>query len=167
MARKHKTHRRRHRISGPKRHHRRRRISGVGGIGKVLMDTAALVAGAAAGSFVNNAVKTSMATLPAFAPPAVTIAAGLAVEKFAKSNAALANVGTGMVAAGGLFLLNETFLSLPGISGFITNYDLTQKRRPALQNRVGAPGFMDTAIGAARDLTAIAGDASIMGVFDN
>src|SRR5215472_3362575 len=126
----------RHRKHRKHRTHRRRRVGAVTGMGKILVDTAALIGGAAAGAFVHNALKTSFTTMPTFIPPAVTLAAGVVVEKMAKTNEALQNVGVGMAAAGGLFLLNETFLSLPGISGvgFVTNYDyFTKATRPALQ----------------------------------
>ena len=105
------------RRSKKKGSHRRRRIGGVrSGMMGLVTKAGAVVAGAAGAAFVNAAVKKSLSTAPAFTGGALAVAAGIMLPKFVKSPI-MESVGAGMIAAGGLFILNETFLSIPGISG--------------------------------------------------
>ncbi len=123
---------------GKKKSHRRRRVGAVHpGITNMLMQTGGIVAGAVGAAFVNSAVKKSMSTAPAFTGGAVAIAAGVALPYFVRGNPIVAAVGTGMVAAGGLFILNETILSIPGISGLPV--------MPGLAN--SGTGFIRRAVG--------------------
>jgi hypothetical protein len=99
-----------------KSHHKRRRVGAATHMSNIAMKAGGIVAGAVAASFVNSAVKKSLATAPAFTGGAVAIAAGIALPMFVK-NPFMEYVGDGLIAAGGLFVLNETVLSVPGISG--------------------------------------------------
>jgi hypothetical protein len=151
-------------------HHRRRRIGAASGLGEILQKTAGIVAGAAAGFFGNQALKSAFTSLPAFAPGVVILAAGVFVDKtLGKKGPLMSGVGDGLIAAGGLIALNETFISLPGISGvgFVTSQTGNYKG-PALLRAVGAPGFMNNQIGGMRDLANVAGgNGGIGAIFDN
>lgn len=161
------------------RHRRRHRVGAATGIMKVVTESAAMIAGGLAGFFANQALKTAFTSLPLWAPGAVVAGGGIAVKKMAKSNDMLASVGDGLVVSGGLILLNETFLSVPGVSGanigFVTNYDRSMKMKPSIQRQVGAPGFMDKSIGTVRDIAVISGpkvkrsipSARVGGIYDN
>jgi hypothetical protein len=152
-------------------HHRRRRMSGAAsGLGVIIQKTAGLAAGAAGGFFLNQALKTAFSSLPTFVPGLALVAGGVFVDKtMGKKGPLLSGIGDGLTAAGALIALNETFISLPGISGvgFVTSESGNYKG-PALLRAVGAPGFMNNQIGAIRDLANVAGGSGRMGaIFDN
>ena len=135
-----------------RRHHR---VGAVRGMGGVVMKVAAIGAGAVAATFLNSTVKKSFASLPAWAPAAIVVGAGVFLPKVLKNQTGQ-NVATGMLAAGTLFLLNETFLSLPGIAGMgAVPKGLVYRATPKLQQTVGAPGFMDKAVGGSRDMMVV------------
>jgi hypothetical protein len=149
-------------------HHRRRRMSGSSGMGEILQKTAGIAGGAAAGFFGNQALKTAFTSLPSFAPGVALIGAGIFADKtLGKKGPLMAGFASGLIAAGALITLNETFISLPGISGvgFITTQDGNYKGR-ALMKAVGAPGFMNNQIGGVRDLANVAG-TKIAAIYDN
>jgi hypothetical protein len=153
-------------------HHRRRRIGAASGMGAILQKTAGIVAGAAGGFFLNQALKSAFTSLPSFAPGVVILGGGVFLDKtMGKKSELISGAAEGLIAAGGLIALNETFISLPGISGvgFVTNYDKSHKMKPALNRAMGAPGFMDNSIGTVRDIATIAGvNGTFVGaVFDN
>lgn len=96
-----------------------------------------IIAGGVAAAFVNSAIKKSMATAPAFTGGAIAVAAGMALPMFVKGNAFVESMSDGLIAAGGLFVLNETFLSIPGISGLPVMPGMTNAR----------PGYLTKAVG--------------------
>jgi hypothetical protein len=73
--------------------------------------------GAIAGAFVNQTVKTSFPTMPGYTGGAVDVAAGAAVVFLAPPSPMMTGIGAGLMGIGAVFATNETFLSLPGISG--------------------------------------------------
>ena len=97
--------------------------------------------------------------MPAWTPAAALIAAGIGIPMVAKNNAMAAGIASGLAAAGFLFLLNETFLSLPGISGLPKSYNpgarLIYRNVQKVQRSVGAPGFMDNPINGVKDLNVL------------
>jgi len=123
---------------GKKKSHRRRRV---GAVHPALMQMAThaggIIAGGVAAAFVNSAVKKSMATAPAFTGGAIAVVAGMALPMFVKGNQFVASMSDGLIAAGGLFVLNETFLSIPGISGLPVMPGMTNAR----------PGYLTKAVG--------------------
>jgi hypothetical protein len=152
-----------------KRVHRRRRIGAASGMGPILQKAAGLIAGGALGFFANQALKTAFVSLPTFVPGVAIAGAGVVVDKtMGKKGALISGIGEGMIVAGGLIALNETFISLPGISGvgFVTNYDKNYKKTPAMMKAVGAPGFMNNQIGTVRDLASV-GNAAVGAIYDN
>jgi hypothetical protein len=156
-----RTHRRRtHRKVGAVRHrtHRRRKVSG---IGDTIMGTLAVVGGAAVGAFVNQAIKTALPSFPAWTGPVMLIAGGAALPHLVKNNPIADQAACGLQAAGGLFLLNETIISVPGISGVNTSRRLVYRGSPKAKSSVGAPGFADTAVSGMRDMQVVGA------VFDN
>ena len=156
------------RKSRKKVHHRRRRMGAAGGMGAVLQKTLGLIAGGAAGFFANQALKTAFTSLPAFAPGVAIAAGGVVLSKtMGKKSPMIDAAADGLIVAGGLITLNETVISLPGISGvgFVTNYDKNYKKVPAMMRAVGAPGFMDSSIGTVRDLATVAG-AKLGAIYD-
>jgi hypothetical protein len=114
----------RKRKKGTKRktHHRRRRISGVH---PVLMETGELLLGAGVGAvaavFVNQALKTSFTTAPAWIGGGACVGIGAAIPIFVKHGGKtppfIMGAAGGMIGMGAVFATNETFLSLPGIAG--------------------------------------------------
>jgi hypothetical protein len=103
---------------GAKKTHRRRRVSGVHPMLKnAAMTVAGAVAGGVAGAFVNQTVKTSFATMPTYTGGAVCVLAAGAALAFMKPSPLITGFAAGLAGAGGIFAINETLLSLPGISG--------------------------------------------------
>jgi hypothetical protein len=99
-------------------HHRRRRVSGVHPAMMTTIEAAGGAAlGAVAGAFVNQAIKTSFTGAPAWTGGAVCLAAGAVTPFFVKPTALIAGIAAGLAGIGGVFMLNESFISLPGISG--------------------------------------------------
>lgn len=104
---------------GAKKSHRRRRVGGLhSGVKSALMSTVAAVGGAAVGAFVNQAIKTSFPTMPAVTGGALCVAAGAGTLAFMKPSPLVTGFGLGLAGAGGLFAINESVLSLPGIAGY-------------------------------------------------
>lgn len=129
---------------GKRKSHRRRRVGAVHpGIMNLVTNAAGIVVGAVGAAFVNSAIKKSMATAPAFTGGGIAVAAGAALPYFVRGNTFVQSVGNGMIAAGGLFALNETFLSVPGISGLPS--------MPGLNN--SGPGFIRKTVGRAGNRT--------------
>ncbi len=130
--------RKKHRKTGT---HRRRRVSGVH---PVIMQTLEVVGGAGlgavAGVFVNQAVKSSFTTAPAWSGGAACIVLGGALPLFIKPSPLIMGISAGLAGTGVMFGLNETVISLPGISGLPAN--------PMLGN--GRPGFVSQTVGNMR-----------------
>jgi hypothetical protein len=154
MAKRRKSHK------AKRRHHR---VGAMRGIGGAVRKAAAIAAGAVAGSFLNSVIKKAAPTLPPWAGGAAVAGAGIVLPKFVKSPI-VGDVATGIVAAGALFAINESFLSLPGIAGLgavpkTMGYRTTPKLQATVNgrstHRVGAPGFMDRPINGVRDMQAI------------
>ena len=104
-----------------KHHGRRRRGHRMHGVHPALAQTAAMILGAGvgaiAGAFANQSIKTSFTTAPAYVGGAVDVAAGAAIVAFAPPSPFMTGLGAGLMGIGAVFATNETFLSLPGISG--------------------------------------------------
>jgi hypothetical protein len=100
------------------KHRRRRRIHGIHPVMKnVLMGIGGAAAGGVLATFANQAIKTSFPTMPGWTGGGVCIAAGAAVPLFVKNSPLAMGFGAGLAGAGAIFAVNETFLSLPGVSG--------------------------------------------------
>lgn len=116
----------------------RRRMSGVH---PVIMQTLEVVGGAGlgaiAGVFINQAIKSSFATAPAWSGAAVNVALGAAMPLFVKPTPFVMGAAAGLAGTGVMFGLNETFISLPGISGLPGG-------SPAGNPR---PGYINTTVG--------------------
>jgi hypothetical protein len=97
---------------------RRRRMGAKPGL---LMEAGLTFAGAAVGAiaevFVNQAVKTSFTTMPTFTGGAVGVLAGFGGLAFGGDSPFVKGAAIGLMAMGAALVVNETFLSLPGISG--------------------------------------------------
>lgn len=80
-----------------------------------------MLAGAAIGAvvatFANQAVKTSFPSMPSWLGGGIGVAGGGAVLLLAKPTPLITGAAIGLAGTGFVFVLNETFLSLPGISG--------------------------------------------------
>lgn len=124
--------------SGPRR---RRRMSGVH---PVIMQTLEAVGGAGLGAvmgvFVNQAVKSSFTTAPAWAGGAACVVIGGGLPMFVKGSPLVNGIAAGMAGIGVVFGVNETFLSLPGVSGM---------PMPMMQG--GRPGFINQTVGRTRN----------------
>lgn len=116
---------------------RRRRMSGVH---PVIMQTLEVVGGAAlgaiAGVFVNQAVKTSFTTAPAWAGGGACLLLGGGLPLFVKNSPLVNGAAAGLAGVGAVFAVNETFLSLPGVSGM-----------PAGELPNGRPGYVSQTVG--------------------
>jgi len=139
--------------------HKRRHHMGATKITAVLTKVAATAAGAVAGVYINNMIKTSFSSsasnsLPSWTGGAVLIAAGAILPRVVKAPI-MSDVADGLTAAGAIFVLNETFLNLPGISG-VGYMPHTMRSTPKLNApTIGAPGFMDKTVSGTRDLAVI------------
>jgi hypothetical protein len=128
-----------------KKVHRRRRM-GSTGIMQSLQTAGGVVAGAVLASFVNSAVKKSLTTAPALTGGAIGVLGGIMLPKFMHSPI-MQSVGNGMIAAGGLFMLNDSILSIPGISG-VPNMPMVNATKYGQWRKVGAgPGYMTNTVG--------------------
>lgn len=91
------------------------------GIHPQLMQTLEFLGGAAAGAavaaFANQAVKTAFPKAPAWIPGAIGAAAAGAAVVMAEQTPLIMGVEAGFGGMSIAFLLNETVISLPGISG--------------------------------------------------
>lgn len=100
-------------------HHRRRRK--VGAVHPAIMQTLEMAGGAAvgaiAGVFINQAIKSSFTSAPSWTGGAVCAAGGASLPLFIKPSPMVTGAAAGLAGVGVMFMLNETFLSLPGISG--------------------------------------------------
>jgi len=96
---------------------RRRRVGAKGQMTGLVLRVAGVGIGAVAGAFVVNAGKTAFPTMPLWAAPAGVAVAGAAVPYFVKNSPLAEGFGDGMLAVGAIMALNETVLSVPGISG--------------------------------------------------
>jgi hypothetical protein len=105
----------RKKVSGTRR---RRRVSGVN---PLLAEVGMTFLGAGAGAFVevfaNQAIKTSFPSMPTYTGGAVGVGAGALGLVFGGKSPFIRGASIGMMSMGTAFVVNETFLSLPGISG--------------------------------------------------
>jgi len=146
MARKKKktTHKRRHHTVGAMR-----------GVGGIFMKVVAIAAGAAGATFINSTAKKSFTSLPTWSGGIASVGLGVLLPRFVRNPLAV-DVAAGLIAGGALFALNESFLSLPGIAGLgAVPKNMAYRNTPKLQNSVGAPGYMDNAVGGERDLMVV------------
>lgn len=81
------------------------------------MRLAGLLVGGVAEIFANQAIKTSFTTAPTWAGGAVGVIAALGGFIFGGKSPFIQGAAAGAGALGLAFVLNETFFSLPGISG--------------------------------------------------
>lgn len=118
-------------------HRRRHRVSG---IHPSLAQTGMMVVGAGvgaiAGVFANQAIKSSFTTMPSWIGGGACVAAGGALAVFGPETPLLQGMAAGLMGVGAVFATNETFLSLPGISGVPSG---VPNARPA--------GFLSKAVG--------------------
>jgi len=127
--------------------HRGRRV---GAVHPAVMQTIEAAGGAAlgaiAGVFINQAVKTSFTTAPTWTGGAICLVAGAATPLFVKPSPLIGGIACGLAGIGGVFLLNESFLSLPGISGMPMPDYARMTPRPGYVNQAVAgmrPGIMN------------------------
>lgn len=128
-------------------HHRRHRHHKVGAIkpGTVeyyaLMGVGALVGGAAA-AYGTQALQTAFGTqTPMYVPPGIMATSGLAVAVLGKGNPLAEGAGAGLLAVGGIMVMNQTFLNVPGISGAPAFTNNAPAGAPVVRNAVGrGPG---------------------------
>jgi hypothetical protein len=123
---------------------RRRRVSG---IHPALKQTGMMLLGAGVGAIIgafgNQAIKTSFTTMPSYIGGATMVAGGAAVLMFAPPSPVVTGVACGLMGAGAIFATNETFLSLPGISGMpmgLTNAN------------PNGPGYLQRTVGGYRNI---------------
>lgn len=132
MAKKHK------KTTKRRTHHRRRRM---GAVHPALAQAGEMIAGAAIGAvvetFANQAIKSSFPTAPSYLGGALGVAGGAAILLLAPPSPLLTGAAVGMGGMGGAFMLNESFLSLPGISG---------APREPMMKRVAGPGYISDAV---------------------
>lgn len=114
---------------------RRRKMSGIGAVGSMASSVLYAVAG---GVMAGAVTKYLPASLNDKVKSAVPVAVGLFLPKFLKGNAG-AGIGAGMVAVGGLKLI-QSFGVLNGIAGI----DQPGYQVPAISGNY-APGTLDSA----------------------
>jgi len=151
--------------------HRRRRV---GAVHPAIMQTIEAAGGAAlgavAGVFVNQAIKTSFTTAPMWTGGAVCLAAGASIPLFVKPNPLIMGVSAGLAGIGGVFMLNESFLSLPGISGMpMPAYARTTPRPGYVNQSVAGPARPGTFIPGRKTMGNLSGNRTLAigKIFDN
>lgn len=119
-------------------HRRRRRVSGIHpGLAQAGMMIAGAGVGAIAEVFINQAVKTSFPTMPSWIGGGAGVAAGGALILFAPEHPFVTGAAIGLAGAGAIFATNETFISLPGISGI----------PKGVPNAMPGKGFLSQSVG--------------------
>src|ERR1700691_899501 len=106
--------RKKHRVGS----HRRRRHR-VSGIKDTAMKAATVIAGAIGGAFIKQALTTAVPSLSAsapWAPGAILIVGGAFLPSVIKGPMGQ-GLSDGLIAFGGLSAVNESFISIPGVSG--------------------------------------------------
>jgi hypothetical protein len=128
MARRRKSH--------AKKHHtkRRRKMSGIGSKGGI-MSALTIIAGAVAGQALSKVVDkantfTTSTTTKGYINSAAPIVAGILLPKLIKSELGK-NLGTGMIAAGGLKLVTTAMPTLAGVGAMPYNV-YANKPAPAI-----------------------------------
>ena len=114
--------------------YRRRRMSGVGAMGSQITGALYTIAGAVAAGAVTKFLP---ATLNEKLKAAVPVVVGIMLPKYLKGNIGQ-GVGAGMVAAGGLKLV-QSFGILNGIGGGYSGYQV-----PQVSGNYNNAGLMDT-----------------------
>ena len=117
-----------------KRTTRRRRMSGVGAMGSQITGALYTIAGAVAAGAVTKFLP---ATMNEKLKAAVPVVVGIMLPKYLKGNIGQ-GVGAGMVAAGGLKLV-QSFGILNGIAGGYAGYQI-----PAVSGSYNNAGLVDT-----------------------
>jgi hypothetical protein len=127
-----------------KKHHRKthRRPRRMGAVHPALMQSLEMIGGAAVGgiaaAFINQAVKSSFATAPMWVGGGVCVVAGAAIPMLSKPSPLLTGIAGGMAGMGTVFIMNETFLSIPGISGMPTGVPSAMPQGPGyISQKVG------------------------------
>jgi hypothetical protein len=125
--------------------------------------------GAVAGAFVNQAIKTSFTGAPAWTGGAVCLAAGAVTPFFVKPTALIAGIAAGLAGIGGVFMLNESFISLPGISGMPMPDYARARPRPGYVNQAVAGNRPGVFIPGRRTMGNLSGNKTLAigRVFDN
>lgn len=148
MATKKKKHKKK---SGAGSHHKPRKVSGMAGIEHIFIQGISLVAGAVAGAFAINAFKTALSgqNLPAWVIPGGVMTSGFLVPLIAPKEPMLEAFGMGIAASGALMTLNETVISVPGISGMAMASN-APPTTPTLRKAVGAGpnAYLSQTVGA-------------------
>jgi hypothetical protein len=132
--------RKKHRVGSHRRRHR------VSGIKDTAMKAATVVLGAVGGAFIKQALTTAVPSLSAsapWAPGAILIAGGIFLPKIVKGPMG-AGLADGLIAFGGLSAINESFISIPGVSGL----GALPRRVPARVIGAGARPFLSKMVGA-------------------
>jgi hypothetical protein len=140
------------------KHHRRRKVGAIHPVMKTALEAVGgAVAGGVLATFANQAIKTSFPSMPSWIGGGVCVAAGAALPFFVKGSPLALGFGAGLAGTGAVFAVNETFLSLPGVSGV-----------PIMP---GNPGYINQTVGRVppRRVGNLSGNrqAVIAGIFDN
>ena len=102
-------------VSGVRR--RPRRMSGTSMLMNAGLKLAGAAIGAGVGVFINSTVKTSFASMPTYTGGFVDIGLGIGGLAFGGGSPFADGAAVGLMGIGSVFVVNETVLSLPGISG--------------------------------------------------
>jgi hypothetical protein len=105
-----------------KTHTRRRRVGAKSDITDVILRIVGVAGGAVLGAFGVQAVNTAAgSSLPAWAAPVGAGATGAVIPHLIKGSGPMQSlgmgIGDGLLAIGAVMTLNETLISVPGISG--------------------------------------------------
>jgi hypothetical protein len=113
-------HKKKKKISGHRRHKRSVGAFKPGSVEHYLLLGVGGILGGVAGAYAVQAANTGLSSVVADAPwlpPAAVAGVGLGVAVISKGNALGTGFGVGMGSVGGVMVLNQTFLNIPGISG--------------------------------------------------
>jgi hypothetical protein len=147
-------HKKKRKVSGHRRKPRHVGAIKPGSIEHYLLLGVGGILGGVAGAYAVQAANTGLSSVVAntpWLPPALVGGAGLGVAVVSKGNALGTGFGVGMGTVGGVMVLNQTFLNIPGISGMSMKSNAGQTSN-VIRKAVGEgpKTYINSTVGATR-----------------
>jgi hypothetical protein len=139
--------------------HRRRRVGAKGAITDIILRVVGVGVGAVGGAFAVQAINTGATSLPAWAAPVGVAAVGVVIPHLIKGSGPMQalgqGVGDGMLAIGAVMTANQTFLSVPGISGLAMSSNAGPQSNTIRRAVAGPGGYINQTVGNMRVSSAL------------
>ena len=139
--------------------HRRRRVGAKGEIVDIICRVVGVGVGGVAAAFGVQAANTAWPTLqPAVAPAGIAVL-GIALPHFVKGSGPIKSLamgmGDGLMALGLIMTANQTFLSVPGISGLAMSSNASPQSNTIRKAVAGPNGYINRAVNGFRPSAAL------------